>query len=92
MSRWGEFIPRQADDATCAVGHGARGSRCSCNCVDVFADAGNAFDRFGDPLEYSVGVGFRWRSPIGLIGGDIAQPLSVDGQGLRLHFSVRPEL
>ena len=60
--------------------------------IDVFADAGNAFDRFGDPLEYSVGIGFRWRSPIGLIGGDIAQPLSVDGQGLRLHFSVRPEL
>jgi translocation and assembly module TamA len=60
--------------------------------VDVFADAGNAFDRFGDPLEYSVGVGFRWRSPIGLIGGDIAKALSVDGQGYRLHFSVRPEL
>jgi translocation and assembly module TamA len=60
--------------------------------IDVFTDAGNAFDHFGDPLEYSVGVGLRWRSPIGLIGGDVAQALSVDGQGLRLHFSVRPEL
>ena len=60
--------------------------------IDAFADAGNAFDRFGDPLEYSVGVGFRWRSPIGLIGGDVAKALSVDGQGYRLHFSVRPEL
>lgn len=60
--------------------------------IDVFADTGNAFDTFGDPLEYSVGIGFRWRSPIGLIGGDIAQALSVDGLNPRLHFSVRPEL
>ena len=29
--------------------------------VAVFADAGNAFDNFGDPLMYSVGIGFRLR-------------------------------
>ncbi|UCE88111.1 MAG: outer membrane protein assembly factor [Pseudomonadota bacterium] len=60
--------------------------------LDAFVDAGNAFDSFGDPLEYSVGVGFRWRSPLGLIGLDIAQPLSEDGRGPRLHLSIRPEL
>ena len=60
--------------------------------IAAFADAGNAFDSFGDALEYSLGVGLRWRSPVGLIGADIAQALSVDGVGPRLHFSVRPEL
>ena len=27
----------------------------------VFSDVGNAFDRFGDPLQYSVGIGVRLR-------------------------------
>ena len=60
--------------------------------IDVFADVGNAVDSFGDSLEYSVGLGFRWRSPIGLIGIDIAKALSTDEEDPRLHFSVRPEL
>ncbi len=60
--------------------------------VDTFFDIGNAIDSFSDPLEYSVGVGARWRSPLGLIGLDIAQPLSEDGRGLRLHLSIRPDL
>jgi translocation and assembly module TamA len=57
-----------------------------------FVDVGNAFDTFGDPLEYSAGVGFRWQSPIGLVGLDVAQPLSEPGLGPRLHLSIRPEL
>lgn len=60
--------------------------------LDTFFDTGNAFDDFGDPLEYSAGAGFRWRSPVGLIGLDVAQPLSEPDLGLRVHFSVRPEL
>jgi translocation and assembly module TamA len=60
--------------------------------LDTFFDTGNAFDEFGDPLEYSAGAGFRWRSPVGLIGLDLAQPLSEPDMGLRVHFSVRPEL
>ncbi len=31
--------------------------------IATFFDFGNAFDKFGDPLEYSVGIGFRWRLP-----------------------------
>jgi translocation and assembly module TamA len=42
----------------------------------AFVDVGNAFDRFGDPLQYSVGVGFRWRLPVVTIGVDVAQPLT----------------
>jgi len=43
--------------------------------IAVFADAGNAFDRFGDPLAVSVGVGFRWRLPFITVGVDVAQAL-----------------
>ncbi|MBX3703503.1 MAG: BamA/TamA family outer membrane protein [Steroidobacteraceae bacterium] len=58
----------------------------------VFADAGNAIDRFGDPLEYSVGVGLRYRLPFLSIGLDVAQPLSERGRGPRLHLNFTPEL
>jgi translocation and assembly module TamA len=44
--------------------------------VAAFFDTGNAFDRFGDPLQYSVGVGFRWRLPVVTIGIDVAQALT----------------
>ena len=60
--------------------------------ITPFVDVGNAFDAFGDPLEYSAGLGFRWQSPIGLVGIDVAQPLSEPGLGPRLHLSIRPEL
>ena len=33
----------------------------------VFSDFGNAFNSFSDPIEYSVGIGVRWRYPVGLI-------------------------
>ncbi|MFO1426620.1 MAG: BamA/TamA family outer membrane protein [Steroidobacteraceae bacterium] len=42
----------------------------------LFADAGNAFDRFGDPLQYSVGIGIRLRLPVVTLGIDVAQPLT----------------
>ncbi|MFO1457206.1 MAG: BamA/TamA family outer membrane protein [Steroidobacteraceae bacterium] len=44
--------------------------------VAVFSDVGNAFDRFGDPLQYSVGIGVRLRLPVVTIGIDVAQPLT----------------
>jgi translocation and assembly module TamA len=60
--------------------------------VATFFDFGNAFDHFGDPLEYSVGVGFRWRLPVVTLGVDIAQPLSEPGLGPRLHINFSPKL
>jgi translocation and assembly module TamA len=63
----------------------------------VFADAGNAFDTFGDPLMYSVGIGVRLRLPVVSVGIDIAQALttpagSTDRPGPRLHLNFSPKL
>jgi translocation and assembly module TamA len=65
--------------------------------VAVFADAGNAFDQFGDPLMYSVGVGFRYRLPVVSVGLDVAQPLTTppgetERPGPRLHLNFSPKL
>lgn len=60
--------------------------------VAVFVDAGNAFNDFGDGLEYSAGVGLRLRLPIATVGFDIAQALSIDGATPRLHVNFSPKL
>jgi translocation and assembly module TamA len=44
--------------------------------VALFSDFGNAFNEFGDPLQFAVGVGIRWRLPVVSVGIDIAQPLT----------------
>ena len=44
--------------------------------IAAFVDAGNAFDNFGDPLQYSAGIGLRLRLPVVTLGIDIAQPLT----------------
>jgi len=54
----------------------------------VFFDTGNAFDDWDTPLEYSVGVGIRWRLPMLLIGIDVAQALSEPGKTPRLHLNI----
>ena len=58
----------------------------------VFTDAGNAFDHFGDPLEYSAGIGIRLRLPVVTMGIDIAQPLSEPGTSPRFHINFSPKL
>jgi translocation and assembly module TamA len=54
----------------------------------VFFDTGNAFNSWGDPLEYSVGIGVRWRLPMMMIGVDLAQALSEPGKNPRIHLNV----
>lgn len=44
--------------------------------IAAFVDAGNAFDSFGDPLQWSAGIGLRVRLPVVTLGFDIAQPLT----------------
>jgi len=44
--------------------------------IAAFIDTGNAFDDFGDPLQYSAGIGLRLRLPIVTLGIDLAQPLT----------------
>jgi translocation and assembly module TamA len=57
-----------------------------------FVDRGNSFDSLDQPeLKRAVGLGVRWISPVGPIRVDLARALD-DGGGLRLHFSMGPEL
>jgi translocation and assembly module TamA len=54
----------------------------------VFFDTGNAFNDWSAPLEYSVGVGVRWRLPMLMIGFDVAQALSQSDLKPRLHLNI----
>ena len=55
--------------------------------VAFFVDAGNAADKLKDlKPEVGVGVGARWRSPVGPINVDVAYGLAV--KKVRLHFSL----
>jgi translocation and assembly module TamA len=56
----------------------------------VFVDAGNAFNKFGDPLEYSAGIGLRYRLPFLSVGFDVAQSLSESDRSPRLHLNFTP--
>ena len=59
----------------------------------IFSDFGNAYDKqFSNPTEYSIGLGIRWRSPIGPIRLDVASGISNDNNPIRLHFFIGPQL
>ncbi|MBV9697734.1 MAG: BamA/TamA family outer membrane protein [Gammaproteobacteria bacterium] len=71
--------------------------------VATFFDYGNAFDRFGTKLAYSVGVGLRVRLPVLTLGIDVAQPIYEPCQAPftasncaphspRLHINFSPKL
>ncbi len=60
--------------------------------VAVFLDGGNAVNRLGDPLEYSIGIGIRWRLPVVTVGIDIAQALSRSDLGPHIHLNISPKL
>jgi translocation and assembly module TamA len=58
----------------------------------LFVDGGNAVNNFGDRLEYSAGVGLRYRLPFLSIGLDVAQSISEPDRSPRLHLNFTPEL
>ena len=72
--------------------------------IALFTDFGNAFNKFGDPLAYSIGVGARWRLPVVTVGIDVAQSLTkldtgvtASGErfrslGPRFHLNFSPKL
>ena len=65
--------------------------------IAAFTDVGNAFDSFGDPLMYSVGLGVRFRLPVVSVGLDVAQALTTpagetERPGPRLHLNFSPKL
>ncbi|OCR21566.1 membrane protein [Pseudomonas syringae] len=60
--------------------------------VATFVDQGNSFNTLNLPsLKTGVGIGVRWVSPVGPLRLDLAHALDDDG-GIRLHFSMGPEL
>ena len=60
--------------------------------IAAFFDTGNAVNKLGDPLEYSVGIGIRYRIPVVTLGIDIAQALSEPHMSPRLHLNIQPRL
>lgn len=58
----------------------------------VFVDGGNAYDKLENfEAAYGVGMGVRWRSPIGPIRLDVAHP-SDSRDDFRIHISMGPDL
>jgi translocation and assembly module TamA len=57
----------------------------------TFYDAGNAFLGEYEPLKSGVGVGVRWRSPVGNIRLDIANAVSEPDRPWRIHFTLGPD-
>lgn len=58
----------------------------------TFVDHGNAVNSWKDPMKTSVGIGIRWVSPVGPIRLDLAQSISDQDEGFRIHFSMGAEL
>ena len=61
--------------------------------VAFFTDAGNAMQHFDlTTLEYSIGAGIRYLSPLGMLRLDGAFPISQPGRAFRIHISVGPDI
>jgi translocation and assembly module TamA len=57
--------------------------------VSVFVDGGNAVNHLNDELEYSVGVGLRYRIVgVASLGVDVAQALSEPGRAPHFHLNL----
>lgn len=62
--------------------------------IAAFVDSGDAFSTFGDyDQKIGVGIGARWRSPVGLIRVDLGVPVAdSDHHGVQLHIVIGPDL
>ena len=58
----------------------------------LFVDSGNAADEFLPSLKTGAGIGFRWRSPVGMLRIDIAHPFDDPDDNYRLHITLGPIL
>jgi len=57
----------------------------------VFVDMGDAFDDTPN-MHYGVGVGVRWRSPVGPVRVDVARGMTGPDAGFTLHFNIGADL
>ncbi len=60
--------------------------------VAVFMDSGNAWDGLSGDLAFGPGAGVRWFSPIGIVRLDGAVGISEDGDPIRVHLAIGPDL
>jgi translocation and assembly module TamA len=60
--------------------------------VALFSDSGNAFSSSDVDFFSSVGIGARWRSPLGPVRIDLAKPLDGPDRDVRLHLTLGPDL
>jgi translocation and assembly module TamA len=59
----------------------------------VFVDAGDAFSEADEFRAHSgVGVGVRWRSPVGLVRVDIAHGIDDAENAVQFHINIGPDL
>ncbi len=59
----------------------------------AFVDSGDAFDGASPELKTGVGLGVRWRSPVGPVRLDFASGLDQPpGDAFRFSFSIGPDL
>ncbi len=58
----------------------------------IFFDAGNADDDPTPSLKKGVGIGARYRSPIGMVRLDLAHPLDDEKRDVRFHVSIGADL
>jgi translocation and assembly module TamA len=58
----------------------------------VFVDAGNAFDNTDFDPETGVGIGVKWRSPIGLVRLYLGYPVTADDGKVRFHLRLGADL
>jgi translocation and assembly module TamA len=58
----------------------------------VFVDSGSAFDGTSPDMHTGVGVGLRWRSPVGPVRIDIAHGLDDPDSAFTLHLNIGADL
>ena len=60
--------------------------------IAAFFDAGNAGNDFLPSMKKGLGMGLRYRSPVGMIRLDLAHPLDDPDNQYRLHISIGADL
>ncbi len=58
----------------------------------AFFDGGDVSDGTPSSFDKGVGLGIRYRSPVGMIRVDLAHPLDDPDNNFRLHLSIGPDL
>ncbi len=58
----------------------------------VFVDSGSAFDGKRPDMSTGVGIGLRWKSPVGPVRIDIAHGLNQPDSAITLHLNIGADL